>query len=175
MDVNYADWDAKNAYDYNQVNWLSSILNPLTGQYAGTSSSGNQTSSDGQSKVGKAIGMAASIASLFSDERVKENIEQVGELDNGLPVYKYNYKGDPRTQIGLIAQDVEKQNPSAVAETPEGIKMVNYEMAIQDEEATFAEGGYVSMPELFKALSNRGASAGNPLSFSSNSIVSQTN
>jgi hypothetical protein len=49
-----------------------------------------------------------------SDERMKENIRPVGELKDGQPVYAYNYKGDPRTQIGLIAQEVAEKNPEAV-------------------------------------------------------------
>lgn len=57
------------------------------------------------------------LGSLFgSDERMKENIRPVGELKDGQPVYAYNYKGDPRTQIGLIAQEVAEKVPEAVGQ-----------------------------------------------------------
>ncbi len=67
-----------------------------------------------------------------SDRRIKENIEQVGTLDNGLPVYVFNYKTDPDgiPQIGLMAQDVEKLYPDAVSEYG-GIKHVHYEKAVK--------------------------------------------
>ena len=67
---------------------------------------------------------------LSSDIRVKENISQVGLLDNGLPVYLFNYKGNKTPQIGLMAQDVEKVNNEAVVEI-DGIKHVYYGKAVK--------------------------------------------
>lgn len=171
LDVVYSDWDTEQAYPYEQVSWLSSILNPLTGAYSGSTSVGGQTTSGGSSKLAQGIGMAASVASLFarSDERIKENIEEVGKLDNGLSVYKYNFIGEPRTQIGVMAQEVEKSNPDAVMESPEGIKMVNYDMATEevDKKNKYASGGQVeTYPQLLAALRAKGTSAGSP-SFSS--------
>lgn len=74
--------------------------------------------------------LAASLGSwLFaSDERIKRNIEQVGDVD-GFPLYKFNYKDDPPTtsrRLGFMAQDVEKRLPEAVAHTNTGVKLVNY-------------------------------------------------
>lgn len=65
---------------------------------------------------------------MFSDKRLKENIREVGETEKGLPIYTYNYKGDPRTQMGVMAQDVEKVQPEAVFGLGgrENIKMVDY-------------------------------------------------
>lgn len=81
--------------------------------------------------LGKFMG-AGGFASLFSDERLKENIKKVGKTDDGMNVYSYNYKGDPtktRT-LGLMAQEVEKIKPEAVTRDPfSGFKMVNYELA----------------------------------------------
>lgn len=73
--------------------------------------------------------IAGAAIPLFSDERVKHEIRQVGTLHNGLPVYAYRYKWGGPTQLGVMAQDVEKVNPEAVIEV-EGIKMVNYDMAV---------------------------------------------
>ncbi len=72
----------------------------------------------------------AKLAASFSDERLKENIQPVGELFDGQPVYKYRYIGDPRWQIGLMAQDVEKTNPDAVVEIG-GYKAVYYDKATE--------------------------------------------
>lgn len=92
-----------------------------------------------QAKVGQQNAMFGGIASLasapfqmfrFSDERVKENIEEVGALKNGLPVYSYNYKGDPTPTIGLIAQDVRKKKPGAVRSFG-GILAVDYGKAVK--------------------------------------------
>jgi hypothetical protein len=79
----------------------------------------------------KAVGFGLGALSIFSDERMKEDVEKVGELNNDLPVYKYRYKGEPTTQIGLMAQDVEEKNPAAVSTHPSGMKMVDYGRATQ--------------------------------------------
>jgi hypothetical protein len=63
-----------------------------------------------------------------SDERIKDDIKKVGELFDGQPVYRFRYKGTPQTQIGLMAQDVERVRPDAVEEHG-GIKFVHYDRA----------------------------------------------
>jgi hypothetical protein len=68
------------------------------------------------------------MGSIFSDERLKEDIEEVGALSDGQPVYKYRYIGSPVWQIGLMAQDVEKIVPEAVTEVG-GYKAVNLNKA----------------------------------------------
>lgn len=74
----------------------------------------------------KGIGMLP-----FSDRRVKENIKRVGMLDNGLPVYSYNYLWDKTPIIGLMADEVEKLHPDAVVEDDTGIKHVRYDIAVE--------------------------------------------
>lgn len=91
---------------------------------AGLTASGNAMNAIGS--VGKTVASLAPF--LFSDERLKEDIEPVGQLSDGQPVYKYRYIGDPIWQIGLMAQDVEKTNPDAVVEIA-GFKAVNYNKA----------------------------------------------
>lgn len=66
----------------------------------------------------------------YSDRRIKKNISIVGVLNNGLPVYSFQYITGGPQQIGLMAQDVEKINPSAVIEI-NGIKQVNYSEAVR--------------------------------------------
>jgi len=69
---------------------------------------------------------------MFSDKRLKDNIRPVGKLNNGLTVYCFNYKGDNRPQIGLLAQEVQKIKPEAVAENEDGYLMVRYDLATED-------------------------------------------
>lgn len=73
---------------------------------------------------------AAKAAASFSDRRMKDDIAEVGKLYDGTPVYSFRYKGDPRTQIGLMAQDVEKYAPEAVIEI-NGFKAVDYRLATE--------------------------------------------
>lgn len=77
------------------------------------------------------IGAGAGLAASLSDARAKENISRVGTLDNGLPVYAYRYKSGGPMQIGLMAHDVERLKPQAIVERPDGLKAVNYGMAVQ--------------------------------------------
>jgi hypothetical protein len=154
LDTEYENWDRERAYDYDNLNFLSNILNPQTSYYAGQQTSGTQ-SNGGGSTAGNALGAASSIASIvsmipWSDERLKENIKTVGKLDNGLDVIQYNMKGDPKTVIGVSAQEVEAKNPDAVGELA-GYKFVDYEKATQNEK-NFAIGGGVTAQEKAKAL-----------------------
>ncbi len=64
----------------------------------------------------------------FSDRRLKHKIKRVGKLDNGLPVYSFEYLGNSTPQIGLMADEVERLRPEAVTEV-NGIKLVDYNMA----------------------------------------------
>lgn len=74
--------------------------------------------------IGNIAGGAAS-AAKFSDRRLKTDIQKVGKTNAGLPIYTYKYKGDNKTQMGVMAQDVEKKTPKAVKEVG-GFKAVNY-------------------------------------------------
>ena len=78
--------------------------------------------------------IAGGIGNLFkmvpSDQRLKEDIEPVGALFDGTPVYGYRYKGAPAYHIGLMAQDVEKTTPHAVIEI-NGYKAVDYHAATE--------------------------------------------
>lgn len=65
----------------------------------------------------------------MSDERLKENIAEIGETHDGQPLYSYNYKGDSMPRVGLMAQDVEKRQPDAVVEIA-GYKAVDYGKAL---------------------------------------------
>lgn len=85
---------------------------------------GRQNMFGGLMGMGGKIG-AAALPLMFSDERLKENIEKVGKLD-GHSLYRYNYKGNDKEHIGVMAQEVEKKRPDAVHKTAGGVRMVDY-------------------------------------------------
>jgi hypothetical protein len=78
-----------------------------------------------------ALGLGlSSLGLISSDERDKEDVEDIGRLNDGQKIYRFRYKGDPSrlVHVGLMAQDVEKKHPSAVVDLA-GHKMVNYDRA----------------------------------------------
>lgn len=71
-----------------------------------------------------------------SDIRIKENIERIGTLDNGLGLYEFEYKlefkdhpqcGHGRFR-GVMAQEVEALMPEAVTTMDNGFKAVKYDL-----------------------------------------------
>lgn len=99
--------------------------NVLQAQMANAQAKASQ-SSGLMGLAGSALGAAATIAPLLmSDKRLKTDIKKVGKTDSGLPIYTYKYKGDNKTQMGVMAQEVEKKNPNAVGNVG-GFKAVNY-------------------------------------------------
>lgn len=107
----------------------------------GTTSSGTQTT-PGPNPLTQALGLGTAALTAFSDERVKENKEEIGKTYDGQPIYRFNYIGSPMTQIGLMAQNVEHSHPDAVGESG-GIKTVDYGKATEDAagRGKFASGG----------------------------------
>ncbi len=75
-------------------------------------------------------GGAGSGVYQLSDMRAKENIEPVGRLSNGIPLYKFNYKGYKEIHINVMAQEAELYRPEAVTEI-DGLKYVNMEQICQ--------------------------------------------
>ena len=88
-------------------------------------------------------------APFFSDRRLKEDIKKLGKTDDGLPIYKFKYKGDPseQTHIGFMADEVEKKHPEAVGES-QGFKTVDYDKATRPARA---DGGLVN-PDMIELL-----------------------
>ncbi|UOF80297.1 internal virion protein D [Caudoviricetes sp.] len=80
--------------------------------------------------------------SFWSDRRLKHDIKKIGATDEGLPIYKFKYKGDDseQTHIGFMADEVEEHRPEAVGVAGNGYKYVDY------DRATKADGGGVAGP-----------------------------
>jgi hypothetical protein len=73
-------------------------------------------------------GAALSNPALFaSDERLKTEIERVGDLPQGVGVYDYEYKDEPgKKYTGVMAQEVERVQPDAVSRAANGYRQVDY-------------------------------------------------
>jgi hypothetical protein len=80
------------------------------------------------------MGLGAAGIMKYSDIRAKENIEPLGILQNGLTLYKYEYKDEFKDHswaghgkhYGVMAQEVEQVFPYAVKTLDDGYKVVDY-------------------------------------------------
>jgi hypothetical protein len=121
----YNQFQQGQSYPFQVAQFLANIAEG-TGSLSGNTTTSNTTGGGG----------------FFSDKRLKENIQKVGKTNDGQPIYRFNYKGDKNTQIGLMAQDVEKTHPEAVG-LAGGYKTVNYKEAT-DDAVRKADGGATS-------------------------------
>jgi hypothetical protein len=64
--------------------------------------------------------------SIFSDERLKEDMIPVGKGFDGANIYRFRYRGDPTTRIGFSAQEMARLHPEAVHTHPSGFLTVDY-------------------------------------------------
>ena len=134
----YQQFAQQQAYPWQTLGSLANIASGLGAGQGGVST----TTSPGPNSMNSILGLGTAFLGM-SDERTKENIEPVGKTFDNQNIYKFNYKGDPKTNIGLIAQEVEKHNPSAVHKTEGGLRMVDYDAATEGaaERGHFAGGG----------------------------------
>lgn len=89
---------------------------------------GQAAESDKQSGI---MSLAGGVLSAFSDERLKTNIEQIGEK-KGLPWYRWEWNdlagkkfGLRGEAVGFMASDVELTHPECITKR-DGYLMVNY-------------------------------------------------
>lgn len=104
------------------------------GQYNQGLYNAQQAASSNQMSGLMGLGGTAMMAAAMSDRRTKENIIKIGKLDNGLNLYKFEYKPEWKDEsghgqhIGVMADEAENVLPEAVIIRPDGYKMVNYEV-----------------------------------------------
>ena len=158
----YQQFAQQQAYPFQTLGFLANIASGLGAGQGGTS----VTTTPGPNALNQAIGIGTTLASLpWSDKRLKENVKKVGETFDGQPIYSFNYKGQDQTQIGLMAQDVEKRHPEAVG-LAGGYKTVDYDKATEDaaERGKFnyggsSMGGLVPAGEPRQGYATRGAAS----------------
>lgn len=83
----------------------------------------NQLASYNNSMSGL-FGIGSSI--LLSDPRLKTNVEKLGELEDGLGVYSYNYVWGEGPCVGVMADEVAMLHPWALGPVVGGYATVNY-------------------------------------------------
>lgn len=126
LDLAYQDFLRQQQYPLQQLGILQAGLGQFPAQNEQVTT---QRMSPGQ-QIGQGVSTLASLAYLFSsDKRMKENIDrmdsplsQIGKLAG----YDYNYKGDDQRTGGVMAQDVRRVMPDAVAQGDNGMMAVNY-------------------------------------------------
>lgn len=108
---------------YEDLAMLGSVLFPVAGLGQQQSQKGSGTSNTSTSGIGGSL-------NILSDERAKEDVEEIGRMADGTPLFRWRYKGDSEIHVGPMAQDVEKRHPDAVSDDgPGGLKTVNLDAA----------------------------------------------
>jgi len=125
LTAQYNQWLMAQQYPFQ----TAQLMNQTVG--AGAQAMPASTTSTEQKPDNSGLALAGTIAgAALSDERLKEKKKKVGKLRDGTDVWSFHFIGDPRPQIGLMAQDVKKRRPDAVHELWEGGPMVvDYEKA----------------------------------------------
>ena len=140
---------------------LSQNLSQTLGQTQAATSNAQATAGTGSGSSTTtqnpgALGYGALGLALLSDERVKENVKPIGKTFDGQPIYKFNYTGRPETQIGFLAQEVEKHHPEAVHSIGD-LKLVDYDTATKDAERKRADGGAIQHRDLGGPVTGQGS------------------
>ena len=87
-------------------------------------------------QTGQMIGGIASAAMMFSDERLKKDVTLVRDDPRGFGIYDYRFVGEfGATRRGVLAQEVARVIPQAVAANDEGLLRVDYSMLGLEGEA----------------------------------------
>lgn len=147
LDALYKQYLQQQAHPYQQAQWLAGMTTGLGSNLGGTSS--GTTTGPAPNSAAQWLGAGLSAASLFmSDERAKEDIEQIGHTNDGQNIYRFRYKGDPtgRVHMGLIAQEVEQDHPDSVVRGLGGLRAVDMEGATDDAVRRAAGGGVGVVP-----------------------------
>ena len=113
---------------YSNLANYANIVSQLTGS---SPQQAEQQKTSGFDKLiglgGMVGGLAGSggIKSLFSDPRLKQDIERVGK-EGDFNIYHFNYIGNPQRYEGVMADEVKAIRPDAVTTNDDGMMMVDY-------------------------------------------------
>ena len=128
-------------YPYQQLSFLSGLLHGLplqsvsTQSYQAPPSTLSQVAGLGTAGIaglGLYNAMSGGGGATGSDIRLKENVQRVGELPNGLGLYEFDYKPEFKEEYGhgryrgVMAHEVEEFMPKAVITLEDGHKGVIY-------------------------------------------------
>lgn len=77
------------------------------------------------SKDSGTMGLIGGILGMFSDDKLKENIEFIGRRGDGIGVYQWNYTGGDQRFEGVLASEIEVLRPEAIV-LIDGYRAVDY-------------------------------------------------
>lgn len=103
---------------------LSNYGQLVSGQYGGTTNSEQPYFQNNTATTLGALAGGAGLLKMFSDRRLKSNIEKVADHPNGFGIYEYDIFG--RRERGVMADEVEKIVPEAVSTDKSGFQVVDY-------------------------------------------------
>ncbi len=72
------------------------------------------------------FGMSVVSPFIGSDVRIKDNIQKIGKSIDGYNIYKFRYNNSTQEYIGVMAQEVQRKKPEAVAKLNNDTYMVDY-------------------------------------------------
>ena len=139
MDAAFKKWAGTDSRKMDLLSRYQSIVGSNQWGQSGTSS-GTGTSKESGNILGKLAGAAAAAGSMatgFSDRRLKDNIVCLNVLPDGLKVYAYTYRQELAFdqgldlplgfQIGVMADEVALLRPHALGPVSDGgYASVNY-------------------------------------------------
>lgn len=108
------------------------VANAFQQYNSGVMNNYNQNVAQRNAQIGAAADITSSLIP-WSDERLKDDIEQVGELPTGEGIYDFHYKwedDDEPLHTGVMAQEIEERYPEAVVHDPSGYRKVDYRRLI---------------------------------------------
>jgi hypothetical protein len=138
--ANYGQYAQAQAYPFQTEQWLAGLEGAVAPGLGATSTTVGPPPNTTAQYLGAGV---AGAGLALSDRRAKKNVHKVGSLNDGQPIYRYQYNGSDEWHIGPIAQEVEKHQPHAVHEGVGGVKYVDLKAATEDS-IRRASGGVVS-------------------------------
>lgn len=136
--ANYNQYAQAQAYPFQTEQWLAGLEGAIAPGL------GSSTTGPAPNTTAQYLGAGVAGAGLaLSDRRAKKNIHKIGSLNDGQPIYRYQYIGSDEWHVGPMAQEVEKHHPHAVHEGVGGAKYVDLKAATEDS-VHRASGGVVS-------------------------------
>jgi len=92
----------------------------------------NQQMGQWNSTVGGLMGLGGKLIGL-SDDNAKKNKKRHGDVKGDMGLWSFNYKGEPKgtpKHTGLMASEVQREVPAAVKRGKDGLRRVDYGLAL---------------------------------------------
>lgn len=139
--ANYGQYAQAQAYPFQTEQWLAGLEGAIAPGL------GSSTTGPAPNTTAQYLGAGVAGAGLaLSDRRAKKNIHKIGSLNDGQPIYRYQYIGSDEWHVGPMAQEVEKHHPHAVHEGVGGAKYVDLKAATEDSVRKASGGGIGGTP-----------------------------